>query len=40
VPKEIADQPDGWQIELLGDMLDARLQIDPLFDANGGIMRG
>jgi len=40
VPKEIADQPDGWQIELLGDMLDARLQVEPLFDADGGIMRG
>jgi len=40
VPKEIADEADGWQIELLGDMLDARLQAAPLFDANGGIMRG
>ncbi|MFM2278506.1 MAG: hypothetical protein RLZZ444_737, partial [Pseudomonadota bacterium] len=40
VPKEIADQHDGWQVELLGDMLDARLQAVPLFDADSKIMRG
>ncbi|MDO6964437.1 GcvT family protein [Rhizobium alvei] len=40
VPKEIADQNDGWQVELLGDMLDARLQATPLFDPDSQIMRG
>lgn len=40
VPKEIADEESGWQVELLGEMLDAKLQVEPLFDANGGIMRG
>ncbi|MEM6497701.1 MAG: FAD-dependent oxidoreductase [Pseudomonadota bacterium] len=40
VPREIADEEDGWEIELLGDMLAARLQRHPLFDANGSRMRG
>lgn len=40
VPKEIADKEDGWSIELLGDMLSARLQPRPLFDAEGERMRG
>jgi dimethylglycine dehydrogenase len=40
VPKEIADKEDGWSIELLGDMLTARLQSRPLFDADGERMRG
>ncbi len=40
VPKDVADVADGWQIELLGDMLPARLQPFPLFDANGQRMRG
>ncbi len=31
---------DGWQVELLGDMLPARLQATALFDADGAIMRG
>ncbi|HTO31669.1 MAG TPA: FAD-dependent oxidoreductase [Pararhizobium sp.] len=39
VPKEIADEADGWQVELLGEMLTARLQPQPLFDANGSRMR-
>lgn len=40
VPSEIADVEDGWEIELLGAKLGARLQRAPLFDANGGSMRG
>ena len=40
VPKEIADVEAGWSIELLGRTLGARLQRAPLFDANGGAMRG
>jgi dimethylglycine dehydrogenase len=39
VPKETAATIDGWQIEVLGEMLDARLQPQPLFDANGSRMR-
>ncbi len=40
VPKELAETDDGWQIELLGELLPARLQRQPLFDANGSRMRG
>ena len=40
VPAEIADVEAGWGIELLGQTLGARLQRAPLFDANGGAMRG
>lgn len=39
VPKEIADEADGWSVELLGEVLAARLQAQPLFDANGSRMR-
>ena len=39
VPKEIADDTQGWQIELLGQLLPARLQVEPLFDADGARMR-
>ncbi|MEI2300617.1 GcvT family protein [Ensifer sp. MJa1] len=39
VPREIADRSDGWSIELLGEILPARLQPQPLFDANGERMR-
>ncbi len=39
VPKEIADRGDGWSIELLGEILPARLQPHPLFDSNGQRMR-
>ena len=39
VPKEVADEAEGWQVELLGEMLPARLQTQPLFDANGSRMR-
>jgi len=39
VPKPLADQPEGWEIELLGEMLPSHLQATPLFDANGSRMR-
>lgn len=39
VPKEIADRSDGWSIELLGEILPARLQPHSLFDSNGQRMR-
>jgi dimethylglycine dehydrogenase len=40
VPKEIADESDGFVIEVLGKRLSARLQPLPLFDANLDRMRG
>ena len=40
VPKEIADESDGFEIELLGKRLAARMQPAPLFDANFARMRG
>jgi dimethylglycine dehydrogenase len=39
VPKEIADEREGWTVELLGDVLNATLQPQPLFDANASRMR-
>ncbi|RFZ83960.1 FAD-dependent oxidoreductase [Shinella sp. WSJ-2] len=39
VPKEIADVAAGWSIELLGEVLPARLQAEPLFDPSGAKMR-
>ena len=38
--EQIADEMDGWEIELLGEQLSAKLQPQPLFDANGSRMRG
>lgn len=32
VPKDVADTTDGWEIELLGEVLSARLQAKPLLD--------
>jgi dimethylglycine dehydrogenase len=40
VPKEIADEPDGFEVELLGKRHAARIQPAPLFDANLERMRG
>ena len=40
VPKEIADEVDGFEIEFLGRRHKARLQPAPLFDANLEHMRG
>jgi dimethylglycine dehydrogenase len=40
VPKEVAEQPDGWRIQILGRFFAARLQPQPLFDADGARLRG
>jgi dimethylglycine dehydrogenase len=40
VPKEIAEETDGFEIELLGRRHKARMQPAPLFDANYERMRG
>ncbi|TPJ21224.1 FAD-dependent oxidoreductase [Mesorhizobium sp. B2-7-2] len=40
VPKEIADRPDGFEIDILGKRHAARIQAAPLFDANFERMRG
>jgi dimethylglycine dehydrogenase len=40
VPKEIAEESDGFEIELLGKRHKARIQPAPLFDANYERMRG
>jgi dimethylglycine dehydrogenase len=40
VPKEIADVEEGWSVELLGALLPARLQRQPLHDPDGVRMRG
>ncbi len=42
VPRELAGGEDsGWQVELLGELLDARPQRQPpLFDPDGARMRG
>lgn len=39
VPRELADTETGWKIEVLGELLDARLQPRPLFDPDGSRMR-
>jgi len=40
VPKEIAEESEGFEIELLGKRHKARMQPAPLFDANYERMRG
>ena len=40
VDREIADEAEGWEIELLGERLTARLQAEPLFDPQAERMRG
>jgi dimethylglycine dehydrogenase len=40
VPKEIAGETDGFEIELLGKRHRATMQATPLFDADGARMRG
>lgn len=40
VPKEIADESDGFEIEYLGRRHAARIQPTPLFDGNQERMRG
>jgi len=38
VPREIADETEGWSIEILGEKRSARLQTRPLFDPEGSRM--
>ena len=40
VPKEHSQKEGPWQIELLGEMLPARIQHAPIWDANAERMRG
>ncbi len=39
VPKEIADEKQGWGIEILGQRFSATLQEEALFDPKGNIIR-
>ncbi|MEM9011884.1 MAG: FAD-dependent oxidoreductase [Pseudomonadota bacterium] len=39
VPKEIAGEVEGWEVEVLGERLPMTLQPTPLFDANASRMR-
>ncbi|MDP6215997.1 MAG: FAD-dependent oxidoreductase, partial [SAR324 cluster bacterium] len=39
VPKEIADEKQGWDIEILGQRFSATLQEEALFDPKGNIIR-
>jgi len=39
VRTELAEQEDGWSVELLAEMLSARMQKQPLFDSNASRMR-
>ncbi len=40
VPKELAGEETGWEIEILGQMCKAKLQAQPLLDPKGEKMRG
>jgi dimethylglycine dehydrogenase len=40
VPREMAQAEDGWSVELLGEILPARMQNAPIWDANAERMRG
>ncbi|ASJ73690.1 GcvT family protein [Granulosicoccus antarcticus] len=40
VPRDVADTQIGWEVEILGERLPARLQRAPVFDADGSRMRG
>ena len=40
VPSELARDGEAFEIELLGEMKPAKLAAAPLYDANGGRMRG
>jgi len=39
VPAEIADETEGWEIEIIGDRRKARLQQSALFDPDNSIIR-
>ncbi len=40
VPRELAPEPEGWEIEIIGERRTAKLQFKPLFDPDGVRMRG
>ena len=40
VPAELEHETGGWQIEILGDMRDATLQPEPIWDPQAAKMRG
>ena len=40
VPKEIASEENGFEIEIIGKRYAARPQREPLFDPKGERMRG
>ena len=40
IPKEIAEQETGWEIEILGELRPCKIQNQPLFDPEAKIMRG
>ena len=40
VPRKIADQTSGWEIEILNERCSCKLQPKPLFDPEAKIMRG
>ena len=39
VKAELADEEEGWHVELFAEMLEARMQKQPLFDSNASRMR-
>ena len=39
VNAELADEEEGWSVELFAEMLEARMQKQPLFDSNASRMR-
>ncbi len=39
VQADLADEEEGWSVELFAEMLDARMQKQPLFDSNASRMR-
>ena len=39
VPKEIADEENGWSIEILGERFPATLQSKPMFELKGENIR-
>ena len=39
VPAEHADNEEGWSVELLSEMVSAKMQKQPLFDSNMSRMR-
>jgi len=39
VPKELANETSGWEIEILGERCKATLQVEPIFDPSGEKMR-